>query len=178
MSCRNWSSWLVGMICLVAVVSPMITSAQETASVQAIAVVLPSMSVIGTNNLNFEYVMPGVNKTINKTTIGYAGEWQITGSSAAEIILDFSLPDSIYLVGGISAMRIGFNSIDASYENGLGLGQLTPAGILNPHGINVRNLGTDGTMAVWIGGTVFPRRSQTSGSYRGDIILTVTYTGN
>jgi hypothetical protein len=153
-------------------------SAQESATIRAVATVLPSMTIIGTNNLNFEYVLPDVRKSVDKTAVGYAGEWIIAGSPNSEITMRFDMPDSLRSVHGSAAMRIGFSIADASYDEGLGAGQTAPSGILNPYAVSTRNLGWNGSMVVWLGGTVYPSRSQTGGTYIGDIILTAAYTGN
>ena len=152
--------------------------AQESAMIRAVATVLPSMTIIGSNNLDFDYVLPDVRKSVDKTAIGHAGEWIITGNPRAEITLKFDLPDSLRSVRGSSAMKIGFTIADASYDDGFGAGQTAPAGVLNPYTISTRNLGWDGSMIVWLGGTVFPTRTQAGGTYVGEIILTATYTGN
>jgi hypothetical protein len=152
--------------------------AQESAVIRAVATVLPSMTVVGTNNLNFEYVFPDVRKSVEKTAVGYAGEWTISGSPSAEVTLQFTLPDSLQAVHGNAAMRIGFSIADAAYDDGTGAGQSAPSGVINPYAVNTKNLSWLGTMVVWLGGTVYPSRSQTGGTYTGDITLTVTYTGN
>jgi hypothetical protein len=176
MSKKTWISACLGLACLFGL-NPRLL-AQESAIVQAKAIVLPSLSIVGTNDLDFEYVLPGIRKSVGKADVGFAGEWAINGSSRAEITLDFTLPDSLRKVDGLAAMRVGFTPADASFDDGLGAGQMAPVGILNPYSISTRNLGPDGAMVIWIGGTVYPARSQESGSYRGDIILTATYTGN
>jgi hypothetical protein len=173
---KVWISACLGLVCLLGLTPGLL--AQESAIVQARAIVLPALSIVGTNDLNFEYVLPGIRKSVSKADVGLAGEWVINGSSRAEITLDFTLPDSLRKANGIAAMRVGFNPADASFDDGDGAGQIAPAGILNPYAISTRNLGTDGAMVIWIGGTVYPSKSQESGSYKGDIILTATYTGN
>ena len=75
-------------------------------------------------------------------------------------------------------MRVGFSSTDVSYDDETGSGQLLPAGTLDPNGPGVANLGAGGTMLIWIGGTVYPRLTQTGGDYSADVILTVAYTGS
>jgi hypothetical protein len=152
--------------------------AQESASIQALATVVSSLQIVGSNNLQFGTVTPGVNKSVDKSSIGFAGEWTVNGSAVAEITLTFTLPDSMYTVDSLAAMRIGFSSTDASYEDGTGAGQTAPAGVIDPNGPLARRLAADGSMFVWIGGQVFPRISQTGGAYAGEIVLTVAYTGS
>ncbi|MEW6051031.1 MAG: hypothetical protein AB1644_08240 [Candidatus Zixiibacteriota bacterium] len=152
--------------------------AQERATIQALATVVSSLSVLGTNNLLFGTVTPGINKSVDKATVGFAGEWTINGSPSAELSIAFSLPDSLRTADTLSAMRVTFSATDASYDDGSGGGQASPSGILNPNGPSVLRLAAGGQMWVWIGGTVLPRVSQTGGDYAADIMLTVAYTGN
>jgi hypothetical protein len=166
----------VGVFLVMGLVSPL--KAQESAMIRAVATVLPSMTIIGTNSLDFDYVIPDVRKSVEKTDIGHAGEWTISGSPESEITLKFDLPDSLRSVRGSSAMKIGFSIADASFDDGFGAGQTAPAGVLNPYAISTRSLSWDGNMTVWIGGTVFPTRTQIGGTYTGQIVLTATYTGN
>lgn len=168
--------WFVGLFLLLGLLSNAV--AQESAVISAIATVLPSMTVVGTNNLNFEYVFPSVRKSVDKAAVGYAGEWTITGTPSAEVMLQFLLPDSLQAIHGSAAMRIGFSIADAAFDDGTGAGQSAPAGVMNPYATNTQNLSWNGSMIVWLGGTVYPSRSQTGGTYTGEIILTVTYTGN
>ncbi|SYZ72899.1 exported hypothetical protein [Candidatus Zixiibacteriota bacterium] len=159
------------------IISAMSASAQESGTIQATATVLPAMTVRGVNNLQFETVIPGIDKAVDKATIGLAGEFEIMGHDAAEISLDFILPDSL-LQDSTAFMRIGFSNTDASYDDGTGGGQTVPVGVINPNGPLTLRLGPAGTMEIWIGGTVYPTITQTGGDYAADITLTVTYTGN
>ena len=153
--------------------------AQESATIQALATVISSLSIAGNTNLQFGTVTPGVAKAVDKSEPGFAGQWTVTGSVGAELTLDFTLPDSLILVGDSTlGMPIIFSSIDASFDDGSGGGQLAPTGVLNPNGLGTERLGAGGQMWVWIGGTVNPRISQTGGDYAADVILSVAYTGN
>jgi hypothetical protein len=152
-------------------------AAQERASIQALATVVSSLSVVGTNNLQFGTVTPGVTRSVDKATIGFAGEWEVTGAGSAELTVDFTLPDTLRTTDSLGAMRIDFGATDASYSDGTG-SQGAPTGSLNPNGPIVRRIGAGGTMTVWIGGTVYPRVSQTGGDYSAEVMLTVAYTGS
>lgn len=152
--------------------------AQEIGTIQATANVLQALVVRGLNNLEFGVVTPGINKTVDKADVGPAGEWDITGQPLAEILLDFDLPDSLIHEDSTYGMQVVFSTTDVSYDDGTGGGQTLPAGIINPHALEVRDLGAAGVMNVWIGGTVMPRLTQTGGYYAADVVLTVTLTGN
>ncbi len=154
-------------------------NAQESATIQATATVIAGITIIGSNDLIFGTVLPGVNKSIDKATTGFAGEWQISnGTANSEISLTFTLPDSLQHTTAPTGMRIVFNSTDASYDDGTGGGQVAPAGVIDPNGPVARRVGAGGTMNLWIGGTVMPRLSQTGGDYASDVTLTIAYTGN
>ena len=165
-------------VAVVMAVSTETPQAQESAIIQATATVLSSLTIIGTNNLQFGTVTPGVNKSVDKTTLGFAGEWQINGIASAEISLDFTLPDSLILVDSTVGMTIVFTNTDASYEDGTGGGQAAPAGNIDPLGPSAHDLAADGSLLVWIGGEVQPGLTQTGGDYAADVVLTVAYTGS
>lgn len=162
--------WLVLLLLAIPV------QAQESGTIQATATVVSSLTVTGSNNLQFGSVTPGTPKTVDKATAGSAGEWEITGTASAEVTLDFTLPTELS-DGAAATMPISFTATDASYEDGSGGGQAAPAGVINPAVVSTVNLSGAGDMTVWIGGAVNPAIAQTGGSYSADIILTVTYTG-
>ena len=167
---------LVLCFCFLAV-SPGL-QAQESATLNATATVMTTLSINAMNNLQFGSVSPGINKSVDKTDVGLAGEWSIIGAVSAEIAVDFTLPTEMVTVDSSASMTMTFNSTDASYEDGTGGGQTAPAGLINPIWPSTRNIGVGGTLSVWIGGTVEPSISQTGGDYSADVILTVAYTGS
>jgi hypothetical protein len=95
----------------------------------------------------------------------------------APMTVDFTLPDTLRTADTLGAMRIDFGATDASYSDGTG-SQPAPTGTINPNGPIVRRVGAGGMLIVWIGGTVYPRVSQTGGDYSAEILLTVAYTGS
>ncbi len=152
--------------------------AQESATIQAVANVLPALLITGENDLEFGTVFPGTDKSVDKATLGSAGEFHIQGNNNAEITLDFDLPAQLDHETIAAAMDILFVATDASYDDESGGGQLSPAGIMDPRVITTLDLGPTGQLDVWIGGTVQPTLTQTGGDYSGDVTLTVAYTGN
>jgi len=153
-------------------------NAQESGIIQATATVLSALSIIGNRDLQFGTVTPGVNKSVDKSSIGFAGEWLITGQAGAEISLDFTLPDSLILADSTVGMRVGFSNTDASFSDGSGT-QISPTGVTNPNGPSAEYLGAiGGEMTLWIGGTVYPNLTQTGGDYAADVVLTIAYTGS
>jgi len=173
---RRIRMFSLGLLLLFALAIP--SQAQETAMIQATATVISSMTVQGTNGLAFGAVTPGVNKSVDKATAGQAGEWRVTGNPGAEVTLAFALPTNLDHATDPATMPISFSSTDASYEDGTGGGQSAPAAAIDPSVTSTVNIAGDGSLWVWIGGTVAPSVSETAGNYSGDITLTVTYTGN
>jgi hypothetical protein len=163
---------------LILLFSAGILQAQESAAIQARATVIPAIVITDEHDLIFGTVLPNIDKTVDKTDIGFAGEWYIQGNNGAEVSLDFTLPDSLLHTDSSAFMRIDFSNIDASYDDGSGGGQTAPVADINPHGPSAMDLGATGELTVWIGGTVRPTLTQTGGDYTADIILTVQYTGN
>ena len=164
------------LVCLLLLTA--LSQAQERGTIQALATVVSTLNVVGTNNLQFGTVTPGVNKSVNKATVGFAGEWTVTGTSNAEVSVDFELPDSLVTSDSLAYLRVIFNNTDASYDDGTGAGQTSPAGVLDPNGPATLNIGAGATLMIWIGGTVLPTVSQTGGDYASDVVLTVAYTGS
>ncbi|UCC43964.1 MAG: hypothetical protein JSU65_12755 [Candidatus Zixiibacteriota bacterium] len=167
--------WIIAPVCVFLLPS---AYAQESATIQATASVSTTLSISGTQDLRFGVVTPGVNKPVDKTTIGSAGEWYISGTANAEISMTFTLPDSLQHTTNPVGMNVAFAATDASFDDGSGGGQAAPVGVLNPNAGNAERLGVTGIMTVWIGGTVFPSVSQSGGDYSSDVVLTVAYTGS
>jgi hypothetical protein len=155
-----------------------VSQAQESAIIQATATVLAGIQISGEHDLIFGTVLPGIDKTVDKANIGFAGAWRIIGNNGAEITLDFVLPDSLIHEDSLTFLRIDFTNTDASYDDGTGGGQSSPAGVIDPRGPSTLNLGATGGLDVWIGGTVRPTIIQTGGDYAADVTLSVAYTGN
>ncbi len=151
--------------------------AQERATIQALATVVSSLSIQGTNDLQFGTVSLGVNKSVGKTDIGFAGEWTVTGTPSAELSIQFTLPTALRTSDTLSTIPISFGPTDASYGSAAG-DQSSPKGTMNPNGPVVGRIGASGQLLIWIGGTVAPAISQTGGTYSAQIMLSVAYTGN
>lgn len=150
---------------------------QEIGIIQATATVISSLSILGSNNLVFGSVTPGINKIVPRTSAGFAGEWSITGTSLSELSLTFTLPTVLDHSSVAATMPISFNSTDAALSDGTG-SQSTPNSVFDPNGPSVFRLGAGGLMFVWIGGTVQPSVAQSGGDYASNVTLTIAYTGN
>ena len=164
-------------LCALAVLSfclgTVAVSAQEVATIQATANVITGLGLAGNNNLQFGDVTPGVDKSIDKTSLAFAGEFMVTGDPLQSVTLTFDLPAALDHATVPVTLPILFYNTDASYEDGTGGGQEFPAGEFNPAAPDPVSIGADGTLQIWIGGTVMPNVAQIGGSYAADIMLTV-----
>jgi len=128
------------------------------------------------NNLIFGTVFPGIPKVISKQSAGSAAEFSVAGTAGAEITIDFTLPT--YINQGGSNMNVIFTETDCSMDSSSTPDQSNP-GLNNqdPWHTITYNLGSNGLL-IWLGATLIPGLSQTSGDYSGLIVLTVAYTGS
>lgn len=166
---KTRSLWAIftGLVSLVLLGSN--TVAQVSASMQATATVVSSLTVTSSNDLEFGDVTPGVNKNIDHKTSGSAGLWNILGSGAAEVQLSFaSLPGQLVS---------GSNTLNVVYAASSGTVQSTSVDIPVLAAGATDNL-VGGSLDVWIGGTVYPGASQPGGYYSTTLTLEVTLTGN
>lgn len=128
------------------------------------------------NDLIFGAVFPGTPKTITKTTAGAAAEFLISGSTNAEVTIDFALPT--YMSTGSYTMQMIFLETDLAIDTKPNPDQAAPEiDNLNPWRVTTDRLGAQG-ITCWLGGTVVPRLGQPQGSYSAIVVLTVTLTGN
>ena len=148
-----------------------------SSSVAADAVVVTTGMTIATlRDLNFGTVIKGVATTVAPTA-ATAGEWQVTGSSNAFVIMTFTLPTQLTNIQALpgSTMPITFGATSAIWNRSTN----NPAAgtTFDP------SVGTTGrfgppatpTVYVWIGGTVNPAANVKPGIYQGTIIVTLTY---
>jgi hypothetical protein len=128
-----------------------------------------AQSVVGTQNLNFGNVIPGVPTTILRTDAVNCGQIRITGAGLfRSVTLRFTLPTVMNGPSG-ATMPITFGATDAgvSWQGTIGT-QTT----FNPAAPFTTTLWL-GSGTVYLGGRVNPAPAQAAGSYSGTIILTV-----
>ncbi|MBU8933457.1 MAG: hypothetical protein KOO62_05565 [candidate division Zixibacteria bacterium] len=154
---------------------------QEVAIGTATATVLSALTVASSASLVFGDVFQGVPKTVANSSTD-AGIFKVTGQKDSPITMYFQLPEYLVLSDGSDRMIMTFSATDCSVDT---TGADNPAGMAGTKGwqnTDPRSLpaaatvGTAGT-SIYLGGQVIPSIYQRSGSYSGDIILTVTYNG-
>ena len=151
--------------------------AQSGASVSADAVVVTvGMTITTLRDLNFGTVIKGVPTTVLPTA-ATAGEWQVTGSSNAFVIISFTLPTQLTNIQALpgSTMPIAFSGVSAIWRRATN----NPAGgtIFNPAAGAVGRFGppANPNMYVWVGGTVNPAATAKPGIYQGTVIVSLIY---
>jgi len=144
----------------------------QTYPIQATATVLSPLSVTS-SNLTFGDVLRSANKSILPGDAS-SGKWVITGVASKQVQLTIAAPSTLetttsnYLVYSYSSTDCKW-STDASGSTGT---------TFSPSTSVTASLSSTGNLYVFIGGTLKPTSSQAAGSYTGDVILTIQYTGN
>lgn len=159
------------------VVLPSRLHAQGTASVSADAVVVTvGMTLSTLRDLNFGTVIKGVPTTV--PPIGAtAGEWEVSGSANAFVIISFTLPTELTNIQALpgSTMPITFNATSAIWRRATN----DPVGgnIFNPATGAVGRLGPppNPNMYIWLGGTVNPAVTAKPGIYQGTVVVSLVY---
>lgn len=152
-------------------------SAQAGASVSADAVIVTvGMTITTLRDLNFGTVIKGVATTIAPTA-ATAGEWQVSGSGNAFVIIRFTLPTQLTNIQALpgSTMPISFNATSAIWRRATN--DPTGGTTFNPATGAVGRLGPppNFNMYIWIGGTVNPAAAAKPGIYQGNVIVSLIY---
>src|SRR5213083_2461102 len=151
--------------------------AQSGATVSADAVVVTvGMTIATLQDLNFGTVIKGVPATVLPTAAN-AGEWQVSGSANASVIISFTLPTQLTNIQALpgSTMPISFNAASAIWRRATN----NPVGgtVFDPATGAVGRLGptSNPTMYIWVAGSVTPAVTAKPGIYRGNVILSLVY---
>jgi len=152
-------------------------AAQSSGSVSADAVVVTvGMTIATMSDLNFGTVIKGVATTVAPAAVN-AGEWQVSGSANAFVIISFTLPTQLTNIQALpgSTMPISFNATSAIWRRSTN----NPAGgnVFNPALGAVGRLGPppNFTMYIWLGGTVSPAAAAKPGIYQGTVVVSLIY---
>lgn len=141
----------------------------NNASITATASVQSPINVSGAQNLNFNNVFPGVNKTVAATDLTNAGRFDVTGQASTPVTMSFTLPATLSS-GGNTMPIASYSGIHADNSaQTLGVVAFTPGAS------NGATLSGTGAMFVWVGAQVQPATNQAAGVYTGSITLTVVY---
>jgi len=139
-------------------------------------VVTVGMTIATLQDLNFGTVIKGVPTTVLPTA-ATAGEWQVTGSSNAFVIISFTLPLQLTNIQALpgSTMPITFSGVSAIWRRATN----NPVGgtIFNPATGAVGRFGpaANPNMYVWLGGTVNPAPTAKPGIYQGNVVVSLIY---
>jgi hypothetical protein len=142
-----------------------------TASITARGIVLSPISVTSTHDLDFgNDILPGINRVIDKNS-NSAGKFSIMGEAGKEVNISIKTPEFLY--SGTNSLPINFSQTDGGYKvTGGSVVDFDPANPVNA------NIGTDGLLDIYLGGTVVPAYQQEGGEYQGTVIVEFIYTGN
>jgi hypothetical protein len=169
------------VLTLAAQVVPSNLHAQGFDDRSATATILTVISVSATQDLNLGTVFGGVPKTMGNDDDDSSAVFTITGEPSAGINVQLILPEYLSLANGSDRMTVIFDDNACSIDT---VGTANPTTVVGgfididpraiPAGVIV---GSGGTSKVFLGGKVIPSTNQKSGTYSGDIVLSVSYDG-
>lgn len=139
-------------------------------------VVTTGMTIATMRDLNFGTVIKGVATTVTPAAAN-AGEWQVSGSANAFVVISFTLPTTLTNIQALpgSTMPISFNATSAIWRRSTN----NPAGgnVFNPAVGDVGRLGPppNFNMYIWLGGTVNPAPTAKPGIYQGNVVVSLIY---
>lgn len=154
---------------VVAVFGATSAAAQNTDNddIEVTAVVETALDVQGVTDLDFGSVFPGFGRTIAANDAA-SGEFQISGGNGGGVDLTFTLPAS--LSDGTNTMPVSFTAAAGADRAG--------ATVFDPTALAQRSLdATNGTLSVFLGGTVTAAPTQVAGNYSATVTLTASYNG-
>ncbi len=157
-------------------------SAQDVANGLATANVQASLTIVGSQNLQFGNMFQGVAKSVANNVDAFSGIFNITGAPSAGITISMVLPDYMALADGSDRMTVAFSPTDATVDTN----NTTPSTVgpgdgwqnVNPRSIPATVVvGAGGQTNIYIGGRAIPAVNQKAGAYTGDLIVSVSYDG-
>jgi hypothetical protein len=165
------------LVAVLLALAPRLQAQGGSSFVAADAVVVTTGMTIATmRDLNFGTVIKGVATTVAPAAAN-AGEWQVSGSANAFVVISFTLPTSLTNIQALpgSTMPIAFNATSAIWRRSTN----NPAGgnVFNPAVGNVGRLGPppNFSMFIWLGGTVNPAPTAKPGIYQGNVVVSLIY---
>jgi len=165
------------LVAMLLALAPRLQAQGGSSVVAADAVVVTTGMTIATmRDLNFGTVIKGVATTVAPAAAN-AGEWQVSGSANAFVVISFTLPATLTNIQALpgSTMPIAFNATSAIWRRATN----NPAGgnVFNPAVGNVGRLGPppNFNMFIWLGGTVNPAPTAKPGIYQGNVVVSLIY---
>jgi len=159
---------------------PASSSAQESNSgtITAVGVVVSAITVTGTQDLDFGFLLRGVDRTL-AATASAGGTFLVEGEPGAEVSLDFgTLPGTLDCVTascGIETIPLVNPTAAWSLNGGGTTTAFTPPATAAGSHPALNGLGE---LEVYLGATAQPGAAQSAGTYEATITLTAAYTGN
>ena len=139
-------------------------------------VVTNGMTITTLRDLAFGTVIKGVATSVAPTAAN-AGEFQVSGSPNAFVIISFTLPTLLTNIQALpgSTMPISFGATAARWRRATN----DPAGasVFDPGAGAVGRFGPppNPTMYIWLGGTVNPALTAKPGIYQGNVVVSLIY---
>ncbi len=142
--------------------------AQNNASATVTATVQQPITVTKNNDLSFGNVFPGVNKSVAVNAAG-AAKFTTAGQASTPVNLTFTIPATI-ASGGNTLTLSSWVGHHSGVDLPTGGTSFTPSASATS-----ATLSALGNLYVYVGATAEPTATQASGSYTGNMTMTVVY---
>jgi hypothetical protein len=132
--------------------------------------VAAQFGAVGTRDLAFGAVIPGIVTTVTPTDPVKSGVYTVTAPVGTRLRLDFTLPTQLVRAGG--------GQMTVNFPNAYCILQETAPGSVpstqNPKSMKPYTMTNGSQLKVYLGGDVTPTAGQATGLYTATVMLTVT----
>jgi hypothetical protein len=126
-------------------------------------------SAVGTRDLAFGAVIPGVTAVVSPMDPVKSGVFEITANQGTRLRLDFTLPNRLVSAGG-NQMNLNFSNGDAIL---LEAAPGSTPNSQNPKSMKPFTMTQGNRLLIYLGGNVSPTGGQPIGVYTASVMLTV-----
>lgn len=156
--------------------------AQASATTDALANVLPQLTVVQEQDLDFGDVLPGDSAMVDVTTDDASvGIVRISGQATEAVTVAIMLPTHLNEDGvGTDKLVVEFVATDGAWDPTGGASVPTDLThtVYDPNTVLDQSFGAAGDLDIFLGGKVRARNAQTAGGYTGTVLVIAWYAGS
>lgn len=177
---RKFALWTILLLAVVLFNMAGEVKAEAVVNGSATATILAALTVTADSALRFGNILQGVPVEVSNAANDSSAVFRIVGQTGATVWISLTLPPYLsHTTNAQDRMDTFFGTTAGAWDDASG--PLSQPGTgssttYDPHTSFTQAL-TAGDLAIFLGGKVYPKVNQTAGTYSGDIVLTVIYTG-
>lgn len=131
-----------------------------------------ALTVRPLQNLNFRFLLPGVNTTVDALQFTQSGQIEIKASIGANFEIRYTLPTA--LIGQGTTIPLVFSTTSGAAAPSSAPSSATR---FNPNNATRWRFMTTNTATFFLGGQARPRVGQPTGAYTAPVVVTITNLG-